>query len=185
MSRDNLVRWPLGPQTPVSPEREREEAVEAAAAASPGGRARAYAREAAAADESAQLAKLARYYCAAFGRRHCPPSILRVMRDAMAAGMAAKVVAMAMDAAAEAPQPSWAYAAAVIRGCLADGALTPEGFEARSVKHRQRRNQGKSMSNAWNFPQSVPNALNFPQRTYTEEDLAHLFVDLGRYMDEK
>lgn len=167
MSRTMLV-FPSLPQTPVF-QGEQEESKKTASTATSSGRAgaraHAYARgETEKPRASSTMDKLEQYYCATFGRRNCAPTIRRQISEALKAGMTAKTVAMCMDAAAEADSPSWAYAAAVIRGCIADGALTPEGFEARSARFRSRRKScGK-----------VPSAMNFLQRQYTPEEVEQI-----------
>ena len=46
--------------------------------------------------------RLMQYYCEAFGRRSCPPSIQRAMFEALKAGMYAKTIMLCIDAAQEA-----------------------------------------------------------------------------------
>jgi len=77
------------------------------------------------------------------------------MIEALRAGMTARTICLCIDAAQEAERPSWAYAAAVLRNCLVDGALTPEAFEARQARHR------------------APSD-GFSQRQYSEADIAEL-----------
>lgn len=152
--------------TPISQE-ENEKKKAAAAASCCSGRARAYART----REENALQELAGYYCATFGRRNCAPSILRQISAALAAGMDPETVALCMDAAAEAEVPSWAYAAAVMRNCIADGALTPEAFAARSARHRAGRQRGGAK----------PTALAFEQRDYQPGQLDYLFDRMGNF----
>lgn len=174
----NTSSFPLSPLDPVNPQKEsqREAAASTASCCSgrPGAGAHACAREEAETEQA--LGKLARYYCATFGRRNCAPAILRTMREALREGMTPKVIALAMDAAAEAETPSWAYAAAVIRRCLAEGALTPAQFQARSAWHRSRRSEQNG---------KVPHAFNYHQREYQEEELEQLlFCDLDKYLKQ-
>lgn len=145
------------PHTPILQENETEKQQLLAASCSGGARARA--REA-----------LAEYYCDCFGRRNCAPSIRRQIADAIEAGMEPQTIAMAMDCAAEAEYPSWAYAAAVLRNCIAEGALTPEAFRARSAKHKAgRKTGGKKPS--W-------------ERSYQEGELDYLFDAVKRYDED-
>lgn len=155
--------YPLHPQTPVTPIAERQaEDSSSSTAATPRARARASAREA--------LDKLEAYYCRAFGRRACPPSVERQIVDALRAGMYARTICQCIDAAQAAERPSWAYAYAVITRCIAEGALTPEDFEARAARHQQQR-QRQGSDNP---------ALQYDQRTYTEEQLMSFVTDPHR-----
>lgn len=158
---------PLFPCTPYPYEEREKNQHTTSAASSPRARARAYARE-----EGHDMQPLARYYCATFGRRTCAPSILRQMVDALKAGMTEECIMCCIDAAAEAETPSWAYAAAVIRRCIADGALTAEAFGQRAARHRAQRQtrQPKQIKQ-----QPVPNALNFEQRSYSDADAEALY----------
>lgn len=153
---------PLHPQTPVNPQEESRKKTAAAAAASCSGGARARTRE-----ERSPMERLAGYYCATFGRRNCAPSIARQLREALEAGMEPKAIALCMDAAAEAEYPSWSYAAAVIRNCIAEGALTPEAFRARSAKHRASRRRSDS----------------YQGREYAEGELDYLFDRMNDFDD--
>ena len=164
---------PLSPFT-HSPYEEREKnKKQPSAASSPRARAR---------EEHFDLQPLARYYCATFGRRTCAPSILRQLSEALAAGMTEECIELCIDAAAEAERPSWSYAAAVIRRCIADGALTAEAFGQRAARHRAQRQTRQPQQQQ---PQPrTPNALNFQQRTYQEGELDHVFTDLSQYLDK-
>lgn len=160
MNNGAIKVFSLFPQTPVTPENETEKKPQQllAASCSGGARARARVRE-----------ELAEYYCDCFGRRNCAPSIRRQIDEALEAGMEPQTIAMAMDCATEAEYPSWAYAAAVIRNCIAEGALTPEAYRARSAKHRAGRKTG-GRKPSW-------------ERSYQEGELDYLFDASKKYDD--
>lgn len=109
---------------------------------------RARAREA--------IERIGEYYCRAFGRRSCAPSIYNDIIEALSQGMTAKTICLCIDAAQDAERPSWAYTRAVIRRCIQEGCKTPEAFAARAQRHRQGEGQA------------------FTQRTYTQEQLEAL-----------
>lgn len=89
--------------------------------------ARVYARE--------ELADLADYYCATYDRQRMPPAVQRDMQDALAQGMEPEVIMLAMDDAARCDRPSWTYALAIIRRCLADGCRTTADWDRRKAAH--------------------------------------------------
>lgn len=140
----------IAPFTPKKESEQKEKPSSTTAATTPCACAGARAREA--------FGRLIQYYCEAFGRRSCPPSIQRAMFEALKEGMYAKTIMLCIDAAQEAERPTWAYAAAVMRRCIAEGALTPEAFEERSARHGARQGGG----------------MNYPQRSYTDEEFAAL-----------
>ena len=173
---------PLSPFT-HSPYEEREkQKKQPSAASSPGARAYAHAREG-----KYDLQPLARYSCATFGRRTCAPSILRQITEALDAGMDEECIMCCIDAAAEAEMPSWAYAAAVIRRCIADGALTAEAFGQRAARHRAQRQTRQPLPIRQQplQQQRTPNALNYPQRSYQEGELDYIFTNLSTYIDKR
>ena len=88
---------------------------------------RVYARE--------ELAELAEYYCATYDRQRMPPAVQRDMQDALDKGMQPEVLMLAMDDAARANRPTWSYAAAIIRRCLAEGCRTTADWERRKAAH--------------------------------------------------
>ena len=88
---------------------------------------RVYARE--------ELADLADYYCATYDRQRIPPAVQRDMQDALDAGMEPEVIMLAMDDAARCDRPSWTYALAIIRRCLAEGCRTVQAWERRKAAH--------------------------------------------------
>lgn len=164
------------PHTPVTPgnEREREAEAAAAAAAAPGGRAHARTREGLEAVEA--------YYCATFERRTCAPCVARELAAALEAGMEPETIMLAMDAAMGCERPSWAYASAVIRGCIADKALTPEEFAARSDRHRARRQPRREAAQGGGGAGAGP--MNFQQRDYKPGELDHIYVDWRELVQE-
>lgn len=129
------------------------------------------------------LRQIARYYCDVFGRRSCAPSILRQIAEALDAGMNPATVVLCIDAAAEAETPSWAYAAAVIRGCLKEGALTPEAFRQRSERHRAARSR-RGNQGGGDYQRPVPHSMNYPQRNYSPQEVAELEAVLFRRQNE-
>ena len=96
-----------------------------AAAAAAIGRAGARART------REELAELADYYCATYDRRRMPPAVQRDMQDALDNGMEPEVIMLAMDDAARCDRPSWTYAMAIIKRCLAEGCRTVQDWERR------------------------------------------------------
>lgn len=153
---DNLAR--ITPLNPRYQENEQKNQSGTGTTTTPGARACARAREA--------IEKIGEYYCASFGRRSCPPSIYQDIVDALKDGMTARTITMCIDAAQEAERPSWAYARAIIRRCISEGALTPEAFEERSRKYQQRQRGGR----------------DYEQRKYSQEDLEKLSERLFDHM---
>ena len=90
-------------------------------------RTRVYARE--------ELADLADYYCATYDRQRMPPAVQRDMCAALDAGMEPEVLMLAMDDAARIDRPSWTYALAIIKRCLAEGCRTVQDWERRKAAH--------------------------------------------------
>lgn len=117
------------PQTPFSLENEeREEALTNSLTSSTTTRARA--RE-----------ELERYYCDTFGAPKAPPVAVRQMDYALEQEMSPEVIMTAIDEAALAPRPSWAYARAIIQRLLAEGVRTPEEYAKRQAKFYSRRSR--------------------------------------------
>lgn len=83
--------------------------------------------------------ELADYFCDTFGAMRMPPVAQRAIEYALDQGMDASLIYNAMDEAALAPRPSWAYAAAILRRLIAEGCFTPEAYEARQAAFRKRR----------------------------------------------
>ena len=147
---DNLAR--ITPLNPRNQGNEQKKQPTPSTTTTPGARAGARAREA--------IEKIGEYYCSSFGRRNCPPSIYQDIIDALKDGMTAKTITLCIDAAQEAERPSWAYARAIIRRCIVEGALTPEGFEERSRQYQQRKTGNQSMG--------------YQQRPYSQDELEKL-----------
>lgn len=90
-------------------------------------RIRAYARE--------ELADLADYYCATYDRRRMPPAVQKDVLAALDAAMEPEVLKLAMDDSARIDRPSWTYAMAIIKRCLAEGCRTVQDWERRKAAH--------------------------------------------------
>lgn len=145
------------------------------------GRARAYARTCAGAREGhadhlrdpAQMTGTATamyeayqeaisYYEQSTGN-YAGPTLHRDIRDAVMQGCSAEVIIACMQEAEAAPRPSWAYARAILRRCLASRILTGEDWERDRARHTAIRTPAGAGA----------------QRTYTPEDFARLYTDLG------
>lgn len=166
-----------------NPERDyNPEYIAAAAAAIGRAGARVYARTRARED----LAELADYYCATYDRRRMPPAVQRDMQDALDNGMEPDVIMLAMDDAARADRPSWSYALAIIKRCLAEGCRTTADWERRKAAHaaayaQRARTVREPCANRTrtvrapyaNGPAQTGKALqDYAQREYHEEDFA-------------
>lgn len=136
-------------------------------------RTRVYARE--------ELADLAEYYCATYDRRRMPPAVQRDMQDALDKGMQPEVLMLAMDDAARCDRPSWTYALAIIRRCLAEGCRTTADWERRKAAHaaayaqrsRDVRAPYANRARDVRAPYAYGKALqDYAQREYHEEDFA-------------
>ena len=151
-----------------------------AAAAAAIGRAGARART------REELAELADYYCATYDRRRMPPAVQRDMCAALDAGMEPEVLKLAMDDAARIDRPSWTYAMAIIKRCLAEGCRTVQDWERRKAAHaaayaQRARTVREPYANRTrdvrapyaNGPAQTGKALqDYAQREYHEEDFA-------------
>lgn len=129
-SRAQVVALPnVGSRNPNKDINQANIAAAAAAIGRAGARARTsvYARE--------ELADLADYYCATYDRQRMPPAVQRDMCAALDAGMEPEVIKLAMDDAARADRPSWSYALAIIKRCLAEGCRTTADWERRKAAH--------------------------------------------------
>ena len=125
-------------------------------------RTRVYARE--------ELAELSEYYCATYDRQRMPPAVQRDMCAALDAGMEPEVLMLAMDDAARADRPSWSYALAIIKRCLAEGCRTVQAWERRKAAHAAAYAQRSRDVRA---PYVYGKALqDYAQREYHEEDFA-------------
>lgn len=166
-----------------NPERDYNPEYIAAAAAAIGragarARTRVYARE--------ELADLADYYCATYDRQRMPPAVQRDMCAALDAGMEPEVLMLAMDDAARIDRPSWTYAMAIIKRCLAEGCRTVQDWERRKAAHaaayaQRARTVREPYANRTrdvrapyaNGPAQTGKALqDYAQREYHEEDFA-------------
>lgn len=141
-------------------------------------RTRVYARE--------ELAELIEYYCATYDRQRMPPAVQKDVLAALDAGMEPEVIMLAMDDAARAVRPSWSYAAAIIRRCLAEGCRTVQDWDRRKAAHaaacaqRSRdvrapyANRTRDVRAPYaNGPAQTGKALqDYAQREYHEEDFA-------------
>lgn len=134
---------------------------------------RVYARE--------ELAELADYYCATYDRQRMPPAVQRDMCAALDAGMEPEVIMLAMDDAARCDRPSWTYALAIIRRCLAEGCRTVQDWERRKAAHaaayaqraRDVRAPYAHRTRDVRAPYAYGKALqDYAQREYHDEDFA-------------
>ena len=114
------------------------------------------------------LDMLADAYADTFDRR--PPRLVTDEMEAMLGqGMEPVVIMWALDEAAAAPRPSWAYARAVLAACAREGVRTAEDWRARQDRWANRRRAR---------PSAGP--LNYPQREYSEQERRSLYFDLDR-----
>lgn len=130
-------------------------------------RTRVYARE--------ELADLADYYCATYDRQRMPPAVQRDMQDALAQGMEPEVIKLAMDDAARADRPTWGYALAIIRRCLAEGCRTTADWERRKAAHAAayaQRSRDVRAPYAYGPAQTGKALQDYAQREYHDEDFA-------------
>lgn len=136
-------------------------------------RTRVYARE--------ELAELSEYYCATYDRQRMPPAVQRDMQDALDKGMEPEVIMLAMDDAARCDRPSWTYALAIIRRCLAEGCRTVQDWERRKAAHaaayaqraRTVRAPYANRTRDVRAPYAYGKALqDYAQREYHDEDFA-------------
>lgn len=136
-------------------------------------RTRVYARE--------ELADLADYYCATYDRRRMPPAVQKDVLAALDAAMEPEVLKLAMDDSARIDRPSWTYALAIIRRCLAEGCRTVQDWERRKAAHaaayaqraRTVREPYANRTRDVRAPYAYGKALqDYAQREYYEEDFA-------------
>lgn len=142
-----------------------------AAAAALGARARAriraYARE--------ELADLADYYCATYDRRRMPPAVQKDVLAALDAAMEPEVLKLAMDDSARIDRPSWTYAMAIIKRCLAEGCRTVQDWERRKAAHAAayaQRSRTVRVPFAYGPAQTGKALQDYAQREYHDEDFA-------------
>lgn len=174
---------PLTSDSIRNPERDYNPEYIAAAAAAIGragarARTRVYARE--------DLAELADYYCATYDRQRMPPAVQKDVLAALDAGMEPEVLMLAMDDAARIDRPSWTYAMAIIKRCLAEGCRTVQDWDRRKAAHaaayaqRSRTvrepcaNRARDVRAPYAYgPAQTGKALqDYAQREYHEEDFA-------------
>ena len=85
------------------------------------------------------------YYCDTFGTAAMPPVAIRQIDYAFEQGMSPDLIMTAIDEAALAPRPSWAYARAIIQRLLAEGVLTPEAYTERQARFYSRRSRDREL----------------------------------------
>lgn len=103
-------------------------------------RVRAYAREDGAIQLhhlDGELDQLAAYYRDTFGS-YCPACARREMEEALDRGIFPDVIMICLDEAAAAPRPSWAYARAILRRCIAEGIHTAEDYGQGQIRYYAR-----------------------------------------------
>lgn len=138
MTTDNFARIYPFPHTP-NPEREEpRERVTDLVTESLTTSARACARTREDEREEA-IEQIAEYYCETFGLAAMPPVAKRQCRVAMNQGLEEALIYTAIDEAALAPRPSWAYAAAILRRLCAEGCFTVEAYIDRQERWEKRR----------------------------------------------
>lgn len=175
-TRAQVVALPnVGSRNPNKDINQANIAAAAAAIGRAGARARTrvYARE--------EMAELAEYYCATYDRQRMPPAVQRDMCAALDAGMEPEVLMLAMDDAARCDRPSWTYALAIIRRCLAEGCRTVQDWERRKAAHaaayaqrsRDVRAPYANRTRDVRAPYAYGKALqDYAQREYHDEDFA-------------
>lgn len=136
-------------------------------------RTRVYARE--------EMAELAEYYCATYDRRRMPPAVQKDVLAALDAAMEPEVLKLAMDDSARIDRPSWTYALAIIKRCLAEGCRTVQDWERRKAAHaaayaqraRTVREPYANRTRDVRAPYANGKALqDYAQREYHDEDFA-------------
>lgn len=143
-----------------------------------GARACACAREADEAEAAAearasmlhgQYVDCCEYYAASF-HRGIPAGIQREIATRIKGGMSAEVIRAAIDDTMLAPRPSWAYCAAILRGCDQDGVKSLADWMARKERRQSSGNP----------------ALNYDQRHYTNDDYGpDFFFDVVKHYRQK
>lgn len=122
--------FPLHPVTPKNEKREEE-----ARSSSTTTRACAHARESV--EMRVWMDDIARYYRETLG---CvmPPMAKRDATAAIEAGLEPQLIMTALDEAAQAPRPSWAYARAILRRLLKEGVYDESAYARRQAQFRAR-----------------------------------------------
>lgn len=130
----------------------------------PGARARVRVREGMTA-EMDEMRDLYDLYCDTFGRDRVAAIVRREMAEAIEAGADPSLIVYAIEMAEAAPSPSWAYARAVMRKCMADNCKTYEDCEARAERMYARRSERRGQ--------------DFAQRDIRQDDFEHgFYVDV-------
>ena len=133
-----------------------------------------------------ELADLADYYCASYDRRRMPPAVQKDVLAALDAAMEPEVLKLAMDDSVRIDRPSWTYALAIIKRCLAEGCRTVQDWERRKAAHaaayaQRSRDVRAPYANgtrdvrapyAYGPAQTGKALQDYAQREYHEEDFA-------------
>lgn len=126
------------PQTPNQENDQREELSNSVSESlTTGARARVRVRE----ETEEIIDGYSAYYCETFGTLTCPPVAKQRMRMCLSSGMDPYLIQTAMDEAAMAPRPSWAYANAILMRLLQEDCLTLEAYEQRQIRWANRRSR--------------------------------------------
>lgn len=110
-----------------------------------------------------EMNELYQYYCDTLNRQHVPPVVRRQMIEYIENGITPELIMIALDASADAPNPTWRYAVAVLERCKRQGIKDKKAyFDAQ---------------NRFYGTKSIKNG-GFSQRNYKKEDLNKgFFVD--------
>lgn len=98
--------------------------------------------------EMDEMREIYALYCDAFGRDRVAAIVRREIAAAIEAGAEPSLIAYAIEVAEAAPTPSWSYARAVIRKCMADKCRTYEDCEARAERMYTRRSERRGQDYA-------------------------------------
>lgn len=140
MTTPALKIYPLFPQTPFTQEneeREQELTNSVSESLTTGARARTRTRE----EREEIIDEYAGYYCETFGTLTCPPVAKQRMRICLGSGMDPELIRTAIDEAAMAPRPSWAYANAILMRLLQEECFTLAQYEDRQIRWANRRSR--------------------------------------------
>lgn len=131
MSRTSATITPF-PQTPFSQENEENQREVSQSVVSSSTTTRARARE-------EFLAEVEPYYCQTFGTASMPPVAQGRVMVCLNRGMEESLIYTAIDEAAMAPRPSWAYANAILTRLLQEECLTAQAYIDRQERWANRR----------------------------------------------
>lgn len=120
--------------------------------------ARAREAEARASMLHGQYVDICGYYAQAFHRSPAP-GIQRELAVRIRDGMSAEVLRAIVDETMQAPRPSWAYMAAILRRCDLENIKTMQDWNDSKSRYQQSRNP----------------ALNYEQRHWIEDDFGKDF----------